>query len=204
MGKILIVNTGPTGYERMGQYPVLDSAGLDAPAQLWAQAAAKRLQEYQLTAVYFLPVPEAAETAALIAGNSNLEEKVLPGFAESEVSMWKGLSSEESAALDCSLDNGHMDAACIKLPFDLDLGQLRIKLAAALDEIIARHKKETVAIISHRVLSIIMILHLLHMDNRHFNQVAQEHGAINLFEVRMGLPSALYINDTCHLEGILL
>jgi broad specificity phosphatase PhoE len=203
MGNILIVNTGPTEFERMGQYPVLDESGLDAPTGVWAQAIAKRLAEYRLAAVYFLPFPEAVGTAGIIAANNKLEAKALPGFEGSGQFEWKGLSPEESAVLDCSLDEGRMDASCIKFPFNLDLGQLRLKIASALDEIIARHKKQYVAIVSHRAISVVMVLHLLNMDNSHYNQIAQENGAVNMFEVRMGLPSALLINDVCHLEGIL-
>ena len=202
MGKILIVNTGPTEYEREGQYPLMDKAGLDAPTDKWAQAALKRLLEYQLAAVYYLPVPEALETAEIIAGGYKLEPKILPGFENTTEISWKGLSPEEVCVFDCPLGERQSDAVDIKFPFN-DLVQLRGKISAALDEIAAAHKKETVAVVSHRALSVIMVLHLLHMDNCHYNQIAQENGAVNLFEIRGGMPSALYINDTCHLEGLL-
>ena len=203
MGKILIVNTGPTEFERLGAYPLLDRAGLDASSDKWARAAVKRLGEYQLSAVYFLPVPEAAETAAIIAAQYKLDPVLLPGFDDARELAWKGLSPEEASTLDCPLSERVDDAIKIKFPFGADLKQLRARLAAALDEIAGKHKKETVAVVTHRALAIIMILHFLHMDNRHYNQIAQENGAIDLFETRMGVPSTLYINDTCHLEGLL-
>ena len=203
MGKILIVNTGPTEFERMGQYPLLDRSGLDAPPEKWAAAAAKRLLEYQLSAVYFLPVPEAALTAGVIAGGRNLEPQTLPGFENASELSWKGLSPEEAAVLDCPLDERGLQAVNIRFPFAVDLAELRVKIGASLDEIGGKYKKETVAVVSHRALTIVMVMHFLHMDNRHYNQIAQENGAINLFEIRGGVPSALYINDTCHLEGLL-
>jgi hypothetical protein len=57
--------------------------------------------------------------------------------------------------------------------------------------------------VTHRALTVLMVLHFLHMSNRHYGQIAQENGAVNLFEIRSGIPSALYINDTCHLKGLL-
>jgi broad specificity phosphatase PhoE len=203
MAKILIVNTGPTEYERMGQYPLLDKAGLDAPPEKWAQAAAKRLLEYQLSAVYFLPVPEAARTAETIASGYKLDAVILPGFENAGELSWKGLSPEEAAVLDCPLDGNQLAVVNIKFPFNADLEQLRAKLAKSLDEMAGRYKKETVAIVTHRAISVIMVLHFLHMDSRRYNQIAQENGVVNLFEIRSGMPSALYINDTCHLEGLL-
>ena len=75
-------------------------------------------------------------------------------------------------------------------------------VAAALDDIAVKHKKETAVIVSQAALSVTMVLHLLHLDKKHYDQIAQDPGAINLFEVRFGVPSALYINDTCHLQSI--
>jgi len=72
-------------------------------------------------------------------------------------------------------------------------------VAAALDDIIVKHKKETAVIVSQPELSVTILLHLLNLDNSHYQQIAQDPGAVNLFEVRFGMPSALYINDTCHL-----
>ncbi|MCX6007727.1 MAG: histidine phosphatase family protein, partial [Chloroflexi bacterium] len=180
MGKILIVNTGPTEYERQGQYPLMDKIGLDAPMDKWAQAALSRLLEYQLSAVYYLPVPEALETAEIIAVGYKLVPKILPGFENTSEISWKGLSPEEACVFDCPLGERESTAVDIKFPFNDDLKQLRGKISAALDEIAAGYKKETVAVVSHRALSVIMVLHFLHMDNCHYNQIAQENGAVNL------------------------
>ena len=73
-------------------------------------------------------------------------------------------------------------------------------MAAALDDIVVKHKKETAVIISQPALSVTMVLHLLGLGSKHYGQIAQDPGAVNLFEVRFGVPSALYINDTCHLN----
>jgi len=75
-------------------------------------------------------------------------------------------------------------------------------VAGALDDIAVKHKKETAVIVSQAALSVTMLLHLLHLDSKHYEQIAQDPGAVNLFEVRFGVPSALYINDTCHLQSI--
>jgi broad specificity phosphatase PhoE len=203
MGKILVVNTGPTEYERQGQYPLMDNIGLDAPTGKWAQAVVNRLLEYQLAAVYYLPAAEALETAEIIAGSYKLAPKILPGFENSSELCWKGLSPEEASVFDCPLGERQSDAVNVTFPFCDDLAELRTRISIALDQIAVQHKKETVAVVSHRALSVIMVLHFLHMDNSHYNQIAQENGAVNLFEIRMGMPSALYINDTCHLEGLL-
>jgi broad specificity phosphatase PhoE len=75
-------------------------------------------------------------------------------------------------------------------------------VATALDDLTVKHKKETMVIVSQPDLSVTILLHLLNLDNKHYDQIAQDPGAVNLFEVRFGLPSALYINDTCHLHEL--
>ncbi|MGA9048259.1 MAG: histidine phosphatase family protein [Dehalococcoidia bacterium] len=198
MGRILIVNTGPTEFERHGLYPSAGSKDLEAPASRWAEAAAKRLADYQVIAVYACPVPGALETSDIIAASLGLKTVNMPGLEGAGLDRWKGLKPEEAADMDdCSRTR-----ADYRLPFE-NMDNLQQKVAAVLDSLAAGHRKETVAVVSHRALSVIMILHFLNMQKKHYRQIAQDPGAINLFEIRGGMPSALIINDTCHLDGLI-
>ena len=201
MGKILIVNTGPAGQERFSSYPVDDEAELDAPPAEWAQAAAERLSEYEVKAVYSCPVPGAEEMAGIIAARFGLKADTLPELNAPQALRWIGMSPEDAMLLDCSFAEAP-DEVKVKLPFANSIDELRIMAAATIDSIAVKHKKEAAVIVSHRALTVIMILHMLHVHNRHYRQVAQDYGAVNLFEVRFGMTSALYINDTCHLQGL--
>ena len=74
--------------------------------------------------------------------------------------------------------------------------------AATLDDLAVKHKKETVVIISEQSLSVTMLLYLLGLNSKHYGQIDQQPGSVNLFEFRLGVPSALLINDTCHLRNL--
>jgi broad specificity phosphatase PhoE len=200
LGKILIVNTGPIGQERYSSYPVDDKAELDAPPAEWAQAVAERLSEYGVKAVYACPVPGAEEMAGIVAARFGLEADTLPELSGTPLLRWTGVDTEDALVMDCSFSEASPEVK-VKLPFDSSIDELRTMAAAAIDGVAVKHKKEAVVIVSHRTLTVIMILHMLHMHNRHYRQIAQDFGAINLFEVRFGMTSALYINDTCHLHG---
>ena len=201
MGKILIVNTGPVGQERFSSYPVDDKEELDAPPLEWAQAALERLAGYPVKAIYTCPVPGAEEMAGIIAARFDLKADMLPELNSPHALRWTGMSPEDAMLLDCSFAEAPAEVK-IKLPFDNNVDELRTMAVAAIDNIAVMYKKETVVIVSHRALTVIMILHMLHMHNRHYRQVAQDYGAVNLFEVRFGMTSALYINDTCHLHEL--
>jgi len=183
MGKILLLNTGP--------------AGLLAKS---AEAAAGRIAEYNVSMVYTCPVPGAGETARIIAGSAPVE--CLPGFTGKVAGFWKDLEAGEGSSPDCPV-SGVPRRAELDLPFNEGIEGLRSRLETAFTQIAEKHRKETVAVVSQRALTVIMILHLLHMNNSHYLQIAQENGAVNLFETRGGIPSALYINDTCHLHGLI-
>jgi hypothetical protein len=115
------------------------------------------------------------------------------------------LEYKVSAVYACPLPGAEEMARVVAGHFGLQVQPFPISgeaVAAALDEMAVKHKKETVIIISQPELSVTMLLHLLHLDSKHYGQIAQDPGAINLFELRFGVPSALYINDTCHLHGL--
>ncbi len=186
MGKILIVNTGP----------VQAGPGRELSQGALAQAVTERLSEYKVGAVYVCPLPDAEEMAQVIAGRFGLPTQLLSGLGEVQDVRWKEPAQKEGANASCA--SADAQAGDIT-PHDAGIEELLQAAAAALDDIAVKHKKETAVIVSQRALSVIMILHLLHLDSGHYGQIAQDPGAVNLFETRFGLPSALYINDTCHL-----
>ena len=140
----------------------------------YANAIAGRLMEYQIVAIYTIGLPEVTMMANTIADKLNIQVQPMPGIDELK----------------------------IIIPVIDDLEVIREHIGRALDVIAEKYRKGIVAVISSPALSVIMILYLLHMHNKHFSQIVQDAGAINLFEVRSGVPSALFINDTCHLHGL--
>jgi broad specificity phosphatase PhoE len=202
LGKILICNTGPILREQYGSNPSLGELANHQGVKGWAAAINGRLSEYDMKAVYACPVPGAEEMAWIIASGIGLDPTGLPGLSGEKSPHWRGMEPQDSAIMDCAFNEAGPEVM-VSLPFEEDISELRVRVAQAIDDIAVQHKKEAIVIVSHRALSVIMILHMLHLDNRHYRQVAQDYGALNLFEVRFGVPSALYINDTCHLQGLI-
>ncbi|MFA5079729.1 MAG: histidine phosphatase family protein [Dehalococcoidia bacterium] len=191
MGKILIVNTGPVQSGSDREVP---------PAEL-AQAVAERLSEYNVAAVYYCPLPGAEDLAKYIAERFGLQVEPLPGLGEVQQVCWKQLIQKEGDKAEYSIAGAPPGAGSMLYP-DTGIDALRDSSAAALDGISLKHKKESAVVVSQRALSQIMILHLLHLHSKHYGQVDQQPGAVNLFEFRFGVPSALIINDTCHLKAL--
>jgi len=192
LGKLLIVNTGPV------------QAGTDreVPPEELARAVAERLSEYKVAAVYYCPLPGAEDLARYIAGHFGLTVEPLPGLGEAQQVCWKQLIQKGGDAAVCSSAGAPPGAGSMLYP-DAGIDALREASATALDDIALKHKKEAAVVVSQRALSEVMILHLLHLHSKHYGQVEQQPGAVNLFEYRFGVPSALLINDTCHLRKLI-
>ncbi len=82
------------------------------------------------------------------------------------------------------------------------MDDLRQRAGKAVDEVIQRNPEGTVAVLTHKTVIQVLLLHLLKLDNSRFWQMSQDVSAINMFEVKDGLPYARIINDTCHLKDI--
>jgi broad specificity phosphatase PhoE len=168
-----------------------------------AEAAAARIAEWQVLAVYSSPLRRALTTAEILAHPLGLEVKLLPGIIDIDYGEWQGLSPAEAAAKDGGLYSKWLESPHkVKFPGGESLAEVRERATSAVDGLIAQHPKETVVLVSHKVVCQILILSLLGLDNSHFWQITQDVCAVNLFEVRGGVPSALSLNDTCHLKGV--
>lgn len=168
-----------------------------------AEAAAARITEWQVSAVYSSPLRRALTTAAILAHPFSLEVKLLPGIIDIDYGEWQGLSPDETAAKDGGLYSKWLESPHkVKFPGGESLTAVRERAASAVDDLIAQHSKETLVLVSHKVVCQILILSLLGLDNSHFWQITQDVCAINLFEVRDGIPSAFLLNDTCHIKGL--
>jgi broad specificity phosphatase PhoE len=168
-----------------------------------AEAAAARIAEWQVSAVYSSSLRRASTTAKILARPLGLEVKLLPGIIDIDYGEWQGLSPAEATAKDGGLYSKWLESPHkVKFPGGESLAEVRERAASAVDGLIAQHPKETVVLVSHKVVCQILILSLLGLNNSHFWQITQDVCAVNLFEVRGGVPSALSLNDTCHLKGL--
>jgi broad specificity phosphatase PhoE len=168
-----------------------------------AEAAAKRIGEWPISAIYSSPLRRALTTAEVMAGPLGLNVLLVPGIVDIDYGEWQGLSTEDAVARDGHLYSQWIESPHkVKFPGGESFAEVRERAASAVDGLIQQHPKETVVLVSHKVICQILILSLLGLDSPHFWQIAQDVCAMNLFEVRGGIPSALFLNDTCHLEGL--
>jgi len=201
--RLIIVRHGRTEWNRVERFRGRADIGLDDVGMKQAESAAKRITGWPISMIYSSPLRRALTTAEIIADRVGLKLRLLPGIIDIDYGVWQGLSTEEVVARDSRLYSQWMESPNkVKFPDGESFAEVRKRADSAVDNLIQQHLKETVVLVSHKVICQILILSLLGLDNSHFWQITQDVCAMNLFEVRGGIPSALFLNDTCHLEGL--
>jgi broad specificity phosphatase PhoE len=203
MTRVIIVRHGRTEWNRVERFRGRVDIGLDEVGVKQAESAGKRIKGWPISAIYSSPLRRALSTAEIIAANFALKVQPMPGLIDIDYGEWQGLSTEEVVARD-----GCLYSQWIECPHEAEFPggesfiEVRDRVASVVDDLIQQHPKETVVLVSHKVICQILILSLLGLDSSHFWQVTQDVCAMNLFEVRGGVASALFLNDTCHLESM--
>jgi broad specificity phosphatase PhoE len=201
--RLIVVRHGRTEWNRIERFRGRADIGLDEVGVKQAESAAKRIGEWPISAIYSSPLHRALTTAEIIAGPLGLNVQLAPGIVDIDYGAWQGLSTEDVVARDGHLYSQWIESPHkVKFPGGESLAEVKERSASAVNDLIQQHPKETVVVVSHKVICQILILSLLGLDISHFWQITQDVGAMNLFEVRAGVSSALFINDTCHLEGL--
>lgn len=201
MTQVIVIRHGRTAWNRVERFRGRADLELDEVGIKQAEATAKRVMEWPVSAVYCSPLKRTVTTANIIAQRLHLEAKPLPGIIDINFGEWQGLSPEEAAARDGSLYTLWLKSPhLVKFPGGESLDEVRQRAAAAVAELVKQHPEGTIALVSHRVVCQILILHLLVLDTSRFWQIGQDVCAVNLFEVKDGSTHARLLNDTCHLK----
>ena len=168
-----------------------------------AEAAAISLTNWQVAAIYSSPLKRALQTAEPIAKQLKLSVQPLEGLIDIDFASWQGLSAEEATGRDSQLFKMWLERPhLVRFPEGESLEIVRQRVLAAVDEVAARHKDQTVILVSHTVVCRVLMCAMLGLDDSHFWQVRQDVNAINIFEMRESAPLVTLVNDTCHLKNL--
>ena len=194
---------GQTEWNRVERFRGRADLSLNETGFKQAEAAARSLKNRQVAAIYSSPLKRAIQTADAIAKQLKLPVQPLEGLIDIDFGSFQGLSAEEASKLDKKLlDNWVERPHLVHFPKGESLEIVRQRVLAAVDELAAKHRDQTVILVSHTVVCRVLMCAMLGLDNSHFWQVRQDVNAINIFELRDGAPLVTLVNDTCHLKSL--
>jgi probable phosphoglycerate mutase len=130
--------------------PESEDPPLHEEGRVQAEALARRLEPKHIDAVYASDLARAVQTADAVAGPRGLDVTQLPALREVHLGEWeRGEFRRRAAARDDEwvrfAESGRWDA----IPGSEGDGPFRSRVKGALDEIIAAHPDQTVAVFCH-------------------------------------------------------
>jgi broad specificity phosphatase PhoE len=197
------VRHGQTEWNLVERFRGRADLSLDETGRRQAEAAASSLKNQQVAAIYSSPLRRALQTADAIAKQLKLLVQPLEGLIDLDLGSFQGLSAEEAREKDSKLLTMWLEQPhLVQFPQGESLDIVRQRVLGAVDELAAKHKEQTVILVSHKVVCHVLMCAMLGLDNSHFWQVRQDVNAINIFELRDGVPLIISVNDTCHLKSL--
>lgn len=201
MTQIVLVRHGQTEWNKHERFRGWIDIELDETGHKQAEAAAPRVAQWEVEAIYSSPLKRTMVTAQIIANSLGLSVVPLEGIIDMNFGVWQGLSIGEVKLKYPELfEFWHNSPHRLNIPQGESLEEVRKRAVATIDDITARHENGMVTLVTHRVVCKVLLCHLLGLDNSHFWQIEQDTTAINRFEIREGKATVTLINDTCHLR----
>ncbi len=204
MTTIILTRHGQTEWNKVerfrGQADIpLDEAGLEQ-----AVATGKRIaNEWHPAAVYASPLARTVRTAQDIARRLDLQVQTEPGLIDINYGEWTGLTPEEVRQRWPELIAAwYQHPETVHIPGGETLEQLRQRGMQTINQLIAHHPQETIAVVGHTAINRTIILGALRLGNERFWHIEQDNCAINVIKAESGDFTIALINDTSHLKSL--
>ena len=203
MTRIFLVRHGTTDWNKEEIFRGRAECKLNETGQKEARALASYFQNIPLAVISSSPLSRAMETARPTAEITQLP--IIPDFAFTDIDFgdWQGLPLKE--VREKYPDLYHLwrnNPGAVIFPKGESLPEVRKRVWEGLLRLAEGNRDQTVLVVTHRVVTKILICAALGLDHSHFWQVKQDSTAVNCLEYTRGIFNIALINDTCHLKSM--
>jgi Fructose-2,6-bisphosphatase len=201
MTQILLVRHGQTDWnleERFrGRFDVpLNEAGRHQ-AQATGQWIASR---WNVSAIYASPLSRAVQTAEAIARWFSLPVTAYPGLIDLDFGDWQGKTPDEVRATWPQIYRAWLEnPQSVRIPGGETIDELRSRALKAVQELVARHSKETIVLVAHTDVNRALILEILGLPTNQIWRLRQDNCAINVIQAAGNQFVLVSMNETGHL-----
>jgi broad specificity phosphatase PhoE len=203
MTRILLIRHGQTEWNRQEIFRGRADIPLSDTGLTQARYLAESLAGEQIMAIYCSPLSRAYVTAELLAVTRDVAPQKVDGFVDISYGEWEGRQHEDVKQHYPELyAQWKIAPQQVGLPGGETPAAVRERTVAALDELAARHRDATVAVVSHRVVNKLILCHALGLGNDAFWRIRQSTCCLNVLEWERARTVVSLLNDTCHLRGL--
>jgi broad specificity phosphatase PhoE len=203
MTRVYLVRHGTTDWNKEEIFRGRVDCKLNETGQAEARALAGYFKDIPVEVIYSSPLSRATETAQVIAAAKGLRVLPDPAFMDMDFGAWQGLPLKEVKEKYSDLYRVWRERPqAIIFPGGENLAQVRARAREGLTRVVQDNPEKTVLIISHRVVTKVLICAVLGLDDSHFWQIQQDTTAVNCFQHNRSIFITSLINDTCHLKSL--
>ena len=201
MTKLYLVRHGQTAWNLEEVFRGRADIPLDETGRNEVHLAGEALKDETLHAIYSSPLSRSIETAENIAKFQNIPVTPFDSIIDINYGEWEGKSLKEVQEkfpdlYALWLEEPHK----VNFPAGESLEEVRSRTMVAIENLVAKHKNENIALVAHRVPNKVICCALLGIDNSNFWRIQQDTASTNLFTYKDGQWIVSFLNDTSYLK----
>jgi len=190
LARLILIRHGETDWNVEGRYQGQADPPLNARGRAQARRLAEELRGVGLNVLYSSPLRRALQTAQVIAETLGLPLHIEPRLMEIHQGDWEGrLRSEIAARYPNLFHRWETEPWEVIPPGGESLAQVQARVYAALDEILARHPRQCVGLVTHRIPIALTkvryqgldpdVVRTLELPNTYWEEIDTEHAIRN-------------------------
>jgi len=203
MTRLLLVRHSRSAWNSEGRIQGQADIPLDEIGLQQAQRVAERLKAQPIDVFYSSPLQRARATAEVLAEKIDLPITCDARLMEYDFGVISGLTWEGVVANHPEFARRWDDDAWA-VPIAGSEGRVHFaaRVMAVMNDIIARHPEQQVAIIAHGGTFNVYLAKMLGLDLKRRHPFHFGNASISLVEMDNGMFHIHFLNDKCHLDGI--
>jgi broad specificity phosphatase PhoE len=203
MTRLYLVRHGTTEWNKEEIFRGRIDCKLNETGRAEAHALEGYFRDVAIDSIYSSPLSRALETAQAVAFPKGLTVMPDPAFIDLDYGEWQGLSLNDVQEKYPDLYRIWQERPQeITFPGGENLAQVRTQAWEGLGRVVQANPGKIVLVVSHRVVTKVLICAALGLDDSHFWQIKQDTAAVNCFEYTGKTVIVSLVNDTCHMKPI--
>jgi broad specificity phosphatase PhoE len=201
--RLFAVRHGATEWSQARRFAGARDVPLTAQGRLQAEAVAQALAGTGAAAVYTSPLERARTSAEVIAKPHRLEPIVEPDVREMAFGAWEGFTRDDLAAhAPTDLAAWALTPHLVTPPGGEALTAVDARVRAALAALAARHAGQTVILVSHAIVTRLIVLAALGLGPERLWSVDASPAGITEIEYQGAWATVHRMNTLAHLDGL--
>lgn len=174
---------------------------LNQEGQAQAKALAQRLAPIEIKAIYASPLERTMETAEIVATPHELPVVACDGLGEVRYGRWTGESLEKLRRRRLWRTVQFAPSA-MRFPGGESFQEMQMRIVTELEQLRARHPKQTIAIVSHADVIKAAVAHYIGIHLDLFQRLLVSPASLTVLALERPVSRLVCLNDTGHLPTI--